>query len=395
MLIGGGTATYVAVSDKNSGAGASSPQAAIKSIVDDLDKSDLIGVLNDLAPGERDALVNPFQDEVKQVKRLNVLEQNADPSKITGLTVSAANLTYESGTEKINDHVEIVKLTGGTIAINSDATRVPFTHDFLQTAFPNGLGNQTNGKTTLDIGQAVKQKGSPIRLAAQKVGGKWYPSIFYTFADAAAQNAGLGKPTASDYIPPAGAPSAEDAVKLALNAGLEGDLRQVIALTSPDELGALHDYGGLLLGKAGTPNLPDATIKDLSLTTQKITNGVHVSLSNITVDPGNGNEVKVAVVGKCVQVSAQGDEHKFCASDVMGQLNDTGVLPALDPAQKTAIQDLLSGVVNVGIDTAQSGGKWYINPVRSSLDLTNSLLSGLQGNDVIVLVKLIRSFAGH
>jgi hypothetical protein len=34
-------------------------------------------------------------------------------------------------------------------------------------------------------------------------------------------------------------------------------------------------------------------------------------------------------------------------------------------------------------------GQWYVNPVRSYLDLSNTLLEPLQGNDLLVLIKLI------
>src|SRR5690349_21007731 len=48
-IAGGGVATYVAVND-SSDRGAASPREAVEKIVDDINKSDLLGVLDDLVP---------------------------------------------------------------------------------------------------------------------------------------------------------------------------------------------------------------------------------------------------------------------------------------------------------------------------------------------------------
>ena len=58
VLAGGGAATYVAFAAGDSGAG--SPKAAVQKVIGDLENSDLVGVLDDLAPGERAALSGPL-----------------------------------------------------------------------------------------------------------------------------------------------------------------------------------------------------------------------------------------------------------------------------------------------------------------------------------------------
>ena len=40
------------------------------------------------------------------------------------------------------------------------------------------------------------------------------------------------------------------------------------------------------------------------------------------------------------------------------------------------------------MDTTQSGGKWFVAPVRSWLDILTSVLGSLQGNDLIELAHL-------
>jgi hypothetical protein len=84
----------------------------------------------------------------------------------------------------------------------------------------------------------------------------------------------------------------------------------------------------------------------------------------------------------------------MCASDFVTQivsfLEGFGVSAHVTPAQQQSLEDLLTGFTKVGVDTTQSDGKWYLNPARSVFDVTSSVLSGLQDND---LLELFRFFA--
>lgn len=391
-LAAGGVTTYIAMSDTNS-TGAGSPREAVQSIVSDLNKSDLIGVLDDLAPGERNALANPVMDEIKQLKRLKVLQDAADPKSISGVKFQAKGLTFATDTVKINDHVQIVQLTGGTLDISADAAKIPFTHDFLNAAFPHGLPAGSSTTTHIDIGQVVRDSNgnAPIRIAAQKSGGKWYPSIFYTIAD----NASSHKvPTIADAIPAAGGSSPEDAVRKMVTALMKGDYEGAVKLLSPDELAVMHDYGGLLLRNAGSNQPSDTVLKDLQLKTEQISGGAtRVTLSSLTVTSG-GEDTTVKVDGSCFDVTANGQHKRMCTADLVTQLvafaEQFGLSTHVTPAQRQGLEDLLTGLTKVGVDTSQSGGQWYVNPVRSWLDLSSSIMSGLQGND---LLELLRFFA--
>jgi hypothetical protein len=269
-LAAGGVTTYIAMSDSNSN-GASSPRDAVQSIVTDLNKSDLVGVLDDLAPGERAALANPVLEEIKQLKRLKVLQPNADPNNVSGVKFQVQGLTFADKTVPINDRVQIVQLTGGTLDVSADAAKIPFTRDFLDAAFPHGLPTGSNQTQHIDIAQVVRDNNNhAIRIAAQKSGGKWYPSVFYTIADNAAGN---DVPTTADAIPARGGSSPQDAVTKMVNALIQGDYTGAITLLSPDELAVMHDYGGLLLRGAGSGGPSDVTVPDLQLKTEQVSGG--------------------------------------------------------------------------------------------------------------------------
>lgn len=391
-LAAGGVTAYVAMSDSNSN-GASSPRDAVQSIVTDLNKSDLIGVLDDLAPGERDALANPVAEEVKQLKRLKVLQPNANPSNVSGVSFHVKGLTFAGQTVRINDRVQIVQLTGGTVDVSSDAAKIPFTRDFLAAAFPKGLpaSNQTQ---RIDIAQAVREgnNNKPIRIATQKSGGKWFPSIFYTVADAAANGQA---PTAADAIPAAGGSSPQDAVTKMVNALIKNDVTGAIKLLSPDELAVAHDYGRLLAGGSGGGSSSDVTIKDLQLKTDQVSGGAtRVTLRSVTVLSA-GDQTTVTIDGSCIEATVKGERKRMCAADIASQLitflESFGVSVHVTSAQRQAIENVLTGFTKVGVDTTRSGGKWYVNPTRSLLDVTSSVLSGLQENDMLELLRFFAS----
>jgi len=204
-VIGGGTATYLAVSDTQSGyQGAGTPRAAITSLVADLNKSDLLGILDHLPPGERASLLSPIKESIEQSKRLHLLKTTADPSNVSGLEVTAQNLTFGQGEETVNDRVKIVLLTGGTITINADLRKVPLTDEYVKLVFPNGVPSSAATHQTINIADFVasQNEGKPIRLAAQKIKGKWYPSLLYTIADNIAHSDGSSDPGPSDYVAP-------------------------------------------------------------------------------------------------------------------------------------------------------------------------------------------------
>ncbi len=388
VLVGGGTATYVAVSQQ-SGGGGSSPQAAVKTFVGDLNKSDLLGVLDDLAPGERDALLNPFEDEITQEKRLHVLRSNADASNVTAFNVSATGLTFQSQDQVVNDHVRVVRLTGGTITVNTDLSKLPLTDEFVKALFPHGLP-PASGPATVDLAQVVRMTGEPIQIATQKVGSSWYPSILYTVASYD-MVAGGGAPTASDYIGAAGAASAQDAVTQFIDALAAGNGQKAVELTSPDEMAVLHDYGtevASALGNSSSGFGSAVKISNLQLTTTDITGGKRVLFHSATVTE-DGQSVTITLDSDCIQIDASGTTKKYCGNDLVNELESSGAFSQkLTPEQVTAFEHLAQGLPNIGVDTSESAGKWYVNPLRSIMDTSTELYSGLQNDDLIVLLKL-------
>lgn len=408
VLAGGGAATYVALSSSSDN-GAASPKQAVQKMIGDLEKSDLVGFLDDLAPGERDALSSRVRDDIDRLKQLGVVKSGANPASLTAVSFAAHNLTYANKTITINDHVQIVALTGGTLDVQGDAAKL-FTSRFIKSA--GGSARRLVQSTHIDIAAAVRSSGQPIRIATVQVGDRWYPSLFYTVAD---QAAGHAVPSASDAVAATGAASGEQAVRLAVEALLKGDLRSVLGLISPSELGAVHDYGGMLLRQAGSGLTPtDVTIKSLELTSTPISGGAQrIGLKHLVLRRRDGTQLSITLRGSCLAVAAAGHSQQFCAAQLSQfipllqsqvcsggasiSISTNGVQRNLPQrcnskpptaAQKQAITDLFSSFTEVGIVTTQSGGKWFLAPVRTVADLGSTVLSGLKGDDLFELMHL-------
>lgn len=389
VLAGGGTATYLALSSSER-SGSSSPTAAVQHVVADLQQSDLIGVLDDLAPGERTALADAARADINSLKDLGVLSSDANGSSVSGVVFKTSGITYGHPIP-INDHVEVVPITGGTVDVSVDAAKLPFTQQILSV-----MTGQHRMSRHVQIPPGV-------RVAAEKVGGRWYTSLFYTIADSAADHR---IPSRSDVIPARGAATPEDAVLSFVRAAMHRDYRGVIQLISPDELGALHDYGGMLgrnISVVPQVGSNDITLKSLQLNREDISGGVRLTPSRIVVSK-DGRDLTISRQGNCFTVSAGGQTKRYCAADIIDKIATaiprvtcsvspfpggcSGSGHNLTPAQTTALTHLVTGLLSLGVDTAESNGQWYITPIRTYADMTSTVLGSLHGNDLFALASL-------
>lgn len=400
VLAAGGAATYIAFAAGHSGAG--TPKAAVQKVIGDLNHSDLVGLLDDIAPGERNALAAPVRADIASLKRLGVLSGSANPAAVSGVHFAAKDLKYADKTIKVNDHVQIVQITGGSVDVSGDTTKLPLTQRFVDAA---KVRPQQSGHT-IPIDH-------PIRIATEKVGDTWYASLFYTIADNATHHV---VPTAADAIPASGAGSGEAAVRKLIRAMTAGDYRSALALLSPDELGVLHDYGGLLVKKPQHPSSSGLSIRTLELTSTPIDHGARIGLKRLVAQV-RGMQVSVTQANGCYRLDAGPVHENLCpsnAADLMsaelGRIKcalsfrfGSGPLagsraqhpfarcigPQFTSTQKSALTDLVTGLTkDGGIDTVQVGGQWYVAPVRTLAERSSSLLSALHGDDLFVLASL-------
>jgi hypothetical protein len=385
-IAAGSVVTVMALNRSETQAGAPDPTAAANTLVKAIGQGDLVGMLSSLAPAESSILVDLQKDMTKELQRLEVYKKDADPNKMTGAEIKAENLTYDDkGAEKVNDHLTITKLTGGKLTLDSDLSKLPLTDKFIDTVFPRGLQAKPQHEE-IDIADFIKKenKGKPIRIATIKSGNEWYPSLFYTIADYALQGEKQDWPRQG--IANKGAGSPEQAVQELAQAAAAANLERVIELLPPDEMGALHDAGPVLLDEIGSPRGGDVKINNFRGETQDVSGGKKVLIKEVELTV-EGHDVQVRRDGDCYSYEAEGDSDKFCANELAQQLNGK----KLSADAKNALVHLASGMLkNTGVVTTNVGGKWYVSPLRSFTDIELTVLKSLDSKDVYALLKMIK-----
>jgi hypothetical protein len=387
VLAGGGVGTWFAFNHA-ANTGSASPQAAATRLVSDVSNGDLLGMVNDLPPAEAGLLRDSINGTTDQLKRLNIVKQNVSPQAVTGTSIQASGLTFDNAAaEHINDHLTITKLVSGRITLSQNLDSNVYTDTFLHSAFPSGA--PASHTQTYDIAQLVQQLGHPIRIATVDVNGEWYPSLFYSIADAGLQAAHENWPASA--IPDVGTSSADDAVRQFAQAALDSDLRGVIERTAPDEMAALHDVGEVLVSAAGASSPSGVQIDSAQFQDRNVAGGVDAVLTSMTLTM-NGDHLQLTKSGGCysMQDSGTGQNQRFCAADVTRQLENGSDTMAFPPALTKVINDMITGLMNngVGIVASQVNGQWYVSPGRTVTQLALDVYGTLTPDDIAAVLRL-------
>ncbi|CRK56206.1 proline-rich proteoglycan 2 [Alloactinosynnema sp. L-07] len=380
----GGGVTWWALNRGSTPSGAESPTAAATSLVNAIGQGDVAGLLTGLAPAERDLMTTLNSETTKELQRLDVYKKDVDPNKIQGFELKTEGLKFdEAGAEKVNDHLTITKLIEGKVTISSDASKLPFTEEFIELAFPRGM-NAKPETETIDIADVVKDNdGEPIRIATVNVDGEWYPSLFYTIADYGLQDSKKKWPKTS--IPAKGADSPEAAVRGLADAALDADIARVIELLPPDEMAVIHDLGPMIVDMAkGEAEPSGVKITKLETETVDVEGATKVLLKEFEAEK-DGEKVRVTKDGECYAAEVDGEKEQFCADDAATQIGGK----RMDPDAKKALTNLVKGMIaNTGVVTTKVDGKWYVSPIRSITDIQVTALKSLEPEDIKALFKL-------
>jgi hypothetical protein len=216
----------------NGGGGASSPAAAVQQMIDALNKSDVIGVLDNLDPGERNAVEPGLEDIFGDLKRIGVLSSTADISDITGIDISEQGLAIS--TDQLTPDVAAVTMSGGTNSEAVDPGQLPLGSYF------QGLVNKAMNSRSVSTSSP---SSATTTLGTVKVDGGWYVSIGYSIAINALRSSGQsGAPPATGQLQPVGASSPQGAVQALFRSVSQLDLTGLLADLDPDELAAVDAY---------------------------------------------------------------------------------------------------------------------------------------------------------
>jgi hypothetical protein len=388
VLLLGGVGTAVAMSSATSN-GADSPEAAVKSVLSSLEAGDWLAVLESMPAGERQFYVHVLEKSMSEAKRLGFVDEKASMRKVSGIKMHFSNVTMD--TEKINNHIAQVHITGGDVSTDIKVDDLPI-GDLVKSLMGNHDVQPTDRHNDSSI--TSDTQGS---IATVKDAEGWHVSPMYSLAEAARDDRTM--PTTP--IAANGAATAEQAVKDMVQAGLKGDLNRVIELVDPQEGAALHDYGQLLVEQADQAGLDTSgwpTLNDLQLTSSKGDFGTLVALKSIdlTTHAGDADQrITVRQDGTCtkvvVEIHGKRDTQRICADDMSSMLptsnlvtgdptGDPSADPSADQSGNASWESMASPAIGImqgiisranattwasGFTVRQVDGKWYVSPAST------------------------------
>ncbi|WP_353647486.1 hypothetical protein ABLG96_11275 [Nakamurella sp. A5-74] len=393
----GVTIFFVSKKGTTADGGAESPQQAVQAAFASFETGDSLALLENLDPAEAQPIMDASSDGLAELKRLGVLNENASASA-SGASIKTEGITFDpAGQRTINDHLQVVAITGGKITLNGvNPADLPFSDKVKAALAKAKIELPSSGPRTFDIAELVKKAGEPIQVVTVKRGDKWYTSLFYTLAEnwylnQSKSDAELKAADLQTAITPVGGSSPEDAVRQLVDKSLAGDYEGIIGMLPPEEMGVMYDYGKRFLAQSKPSKPTDVpTIKDLQFNTADVTGGKKVSLKSIELEmEGKTFGLAIDTASDSVTVTQDGQSQTFSTDDLMKQLSGKVGLEAMPAQVKDIIKRVFGKVLELGLVTTEVGGKWYVSPLRSYSGVIITLLQGLEPGDIDYLLSLV------
>jgi hypothetical protein len=396
MLLGGaGTALAIRA---NSQSGATSPEAAVQSMMDSIEAGDWLGAMETMPQGERQFYVKVVEQSMSEAKRLGFLADAGSARKVSGIKIDFKDITMQSLT--VNDRVARVSITGGSVTSDITASELPI-GDVLSKLMGRDNATMTDQHNEQTI--TPNDDTSKGFIGTVKDDEGWHVSLMYT----AAENARGRKAMPRVAIAAKGAATPEGAVEEMVQAGLSADVNRVLELIDPKEGAVFHDYGQLLVD-AVNENDVDTTdwpkVEELQLTSTPGDWGTVVGLKKIVMVSTNsydGSKDKVTSEqsGDCANVTMETDgevmdTQKLCATDMQDAFLNGGANSCEEDdiacARDNVAQDVLRAVwgraaanpYQSGVVVHQIDGKWYVSPSSTVASAIFRLTKLVERSDV-------------
>jgi hypothetical protein len=359
----------------------STPDAPVRALLDAAASGNVSKMIDQLVPGERDALQQPITDLVGQLERLGVLGK-LDLGNVGAYKLRIDGLALDTQTRRAD--LSFVKITGGTATYSFDPADLPLGPLLSSVLGAKPTSSPTSGSTSLG-------GGGDTGLVTVKQDGHWYVSIGYTIAEQARTASGASLDELGQRVTAAGAATPEDAVRQLVRAGAALDLRGVLALLPPGEMGALQEYAGLLLpaatsALAGDADAPKITIDGLDVSAKVDGDSAVVKVDKLDATVVTGATTTTLRDG-CVTVAAPGQQPaKTCPGDATGMLGNLG---ALGGGGLPGLDKLAAGAVT-GLRAVRVDGTWYVSPVHTVLDNLVATLRAIQPGDLSGLAQTLQ-----
>ncbi len=391
-IIAAGVFAVTKISNNSTKGGAASATDAGEQFTKALNDEDVLGVVDLLLPGERETFRQPLLDMVSNLKRINVLDNSADPKKVGGLDINLADVKVVAD-QPVAPDIDTVRITARNES-SFNGAQLPIGSLLVQEAF----GGSKPDQTAKAGGDAVDWKVTTVEKS-----GRWYVSLFYSIAESVRLSSAASDPVPSTPVPLVGTDKPEDAVDQMAKAAIALDVEKIIGGLNPNEFEAFQRYAPIFLDRA--VNRADKLGLKAVLTDAKygVTgSGTHrsVSIQAFTMQvtgSGDNQQAKIVLANGCLTVDSADKHFDSCTAtaDIDKSLTQLGVSDNPDlKAFITSITDAFSDFKSTGIAVDQVDGKWYVSPIGTTTDFLNAVLSSLDKNEITDIIDKGKALAG-
>ena len=386
LVVGAGVATSLTLAGGGT-ASATTPDAAVRALLDSAQQGDLLGVLGTLEPSERGALEDGISRTTGQLQRLGVLSPDTNLSDISGLHLGFSDI--KTSTSYLTPQRAAVTITAGTATTHVDPAQLPLG------AFTRSVAGSALARAKPTSSSSAVTTGRSVIVTVQE-NGSWYVSLGYTLAEDLARNAGQSAPAAAASVPAVGSATADEAIRTLVQSAANLDLTGVIRATPPGEMAALHDYAPLFLSKADGALSKVRSKLSIDVTRLDLADAADGPTSELVTIKGLAfratyEQYTVSYDGSCITVSdasdPSNDRHLCPTASGLDSL-----LSSLPAPLQPVVNDLRGIHPQEGLVAVEENGQWYFDPVRTVFSDVDNLLGALSLKDMNDIQSLVQQF---
>lgn len=347
-----------------------------------IEAEDVLGVIDTMLPGERESLGDPFVDMVGELRRLEVLADDTDLSRLLGLDVELTDEVVQIRGTNVPD-VVTVKMEADA-AVTLDGSTLPL-GAFVEEQLPDDALTELRGT------QVTERDELDLEMTAVLHDGRWYFSVFHTVAELAREASGIG-PIPDEGVAPEGGDSPEAAVDRLLDSVEALDLRGLISILDPAEAAALQRYAPLFLddAEAALAELPldwRIGVREFRVEGDGGERTVFVDAIGVTGE-ADGKPFGFGLEDGCVRAEFEGESYEECGGEPTD--DELASLFAEAPAAEAftrSLEEAFADLEPVGLELRQRDGAWYVSPLATGTDAMLAAMRALDRAELDVLVS--------
>jgi hypothetical protein len=340
-----------------------------------------------LLPGERDTFREPLIDFVDQLKRLEITDDSADLSDVSGFDISIGDPEIDVRDTNVDDISLVRVAASSTVSVNGD--ELPIGDFLIENVF---------GGDRPDVGDDSTDQDFDVTFASVKQDGRWYISLFYSAANSLSNGADIP----DEGVQAVGADSPEGALDNLIQYTSNLDLENLIASLNPNEAAALQRYAPLFLDDAQRA-LDEIEINwkisDAQYSVEGSGDTRKVSITGFHFEAQIGDQtLEFDLADGCLIGTTPDGEFDSCKGIDGGDDATSGYLDQLGLDDNEALRQLTDDVASAftelslhGVVVDKVDGAWFVSPIGTGADTVLSILRALDRDEIETLIDDIQN----